>query len=143
MIGRAREACGGQDPEPPLILMETDLVELGDLLGGLPLGESRRDDLVLASIDRVLAHVADVGDVLYRDDRVAKMLERPADPVREQVGTQIPEVGRPVDGRAAGVHAHLAGPLGGERQNAPLKGVVDAELHGFPFDEGRPVSAEA
>ena len=116
--------------------MEARLIKLGDLLRGLSLGERGRDDLVLASLDRVLAHVTDVGDVLHRDDGVAEILERPAYPVRKQVGTQISEVGRPVDGRAARVHPHLAGSLGGERDDAPLKGVVNAELHDLPSQRG-------
>ncbi len=116
--------------------METRLIELGDLLRGLPLGERGGDDLVLATLDGVLAHVTDVGDVFHRDHGVAEILERPADPVRKQVGPQISEVSRPVDGRTAGIHPHLAGSLGGERDDAPLKGVVNAELHDLPCPRG-------
>jgi hypothetical protein len=95
--------------------VETGLVELRDLLGGLALGEGRGDDLVLASLDRLLPHVPDVGDVLDRDHGVAEVLERPAQPVREQVGAQVPDVRGPVDRGPAGVHAHLARPFRGER----------------------------
>ena len=136
VIGGARKVRSREDPESSFILMETRLIELGDLLRGLPLGERGSNHLVLATLDRVLAHVTDVGDVLHRDDGVAEVLERPADPVRKQVGAQISEMGGPVDSRAAGVHPHLAGSLGAERDDAPLKSVVDAELHDLPSQRG-------
>ena len=140
MIGGARKVRRRKDPEPTLVFVETRLVELGDLLWRLALGEGRRDDLVLASFHRVLAHVPDVGDVLDRDHGVTEMLERPAQPIREQIRTQVAEVYGAIDRRTARVHAHLAGPLRGDRDDAPLEGVVDAELHGLPCDERRPVS---
>ena len=112
--------------------METDLVELGDLLGGLPLGESRRDDLVLASIDRVLAHVADVGDVLYGGDPVPEELERPPQPVREQIRAQVSKMDGAVHRGSARVHAHLAGALRRERDDPALERVIDPKLHRSP-----------
>ena len=71
MIGGARKARSREDPESSFILMEARLIKLGDLLRGLSLGERGRDDLVLASLDRVLAHVTDVGDVLDVSDGVS------------------------------------------------------------------------
>src|SRR5438034_5465168 len=85
VIGRAREVGRRKDAQTPLVAVKTRFVELGDLLRRLALGEGGGNDLVLAPLDRVLPHMPDVGDVLDRDDGVAEVLERSAEPVREQV----------------------------------------------------------
>ena len=64
------------------------------------------DDLVLAPVEQLLAHVADVGDVLDVAHRVAARAAAAAQPVGEQVRAQVAQVDRAVHGRAAGVHAH-------------------------------------
>ena len=136
MIGRAREVRSGKDPQPPLVLMEGGLVKLGDLLRRLALGESGRDDLVLTAIHRILTHVSDIGHVLHRRHGVPEEGQRASQPVSKQVRAQVAEVDWPVHGGPAGVHADLAGPLGGERNDVALERVEDVKLHGLPLAKG-------
>jgi hypothetical protein len=60
----AREDGGGEDVEGGLVAEEGVSVEGGDVLRGLARSAGGGDHLVLAAIEDVLAHVADVGDVL-------------------------------------------------------------------------------
>ena len=56
-------------------------VELGDLGRRLSLLDGGGDDLVLAAFEHLLAHVADIGDVLNVDDVHALGGKNAADPV--------------------------------------------------------------
>ena len=133
VLGGAREVRRRQDPDTPLVLTERPLVAPRDLLRRLPFGERRGDHLVFPAVDRVLAHVADVGDVLHRGDLVAEAGERAAEPVGEEVRAEVPEVDGAVHRRPAGVHADLARALRAERDDLALQRVVDAELHQLPL----------
>src|SRR5207245_10061686 len=85
--------------------------------------------LVFPAVDRLLAHMANVGDVLHRGDLVAEAGERTAEPVGEEVRAGVPEVDGAIHRRPAGVHADLARALRAERDDLALQRVVDAELH--------------
>src|SRR2546428_700508 len=92
--------CGKMLSTPPVcrskrspryfVLTNRPLVAPRDLLRRLPFGERRGDHLVFPAVDRVLAHVADVGDVLHRGDLVAEAGERAAEPVSEEVRAKVP-----------------------------------------------------
>ena len=120
----------------PLVVMKSGRVKCGDLGGRATFLARLGDHFIFALVQALHAHVTDIGDVLDRDDGVAEVLERSADPIREEIGAQIPEVHRAVHRGTARIHAHLAGPLGGDRDDAPLEGVVDVELQGPPLPSG-------
>jgi hypothetical protein len=66
-------------------------------------------------------------------------LERAAQPVREEVRPEIPEVDGPIDGRTAGVHADLARHGRDEWLDAAAERVKEA--HRLPFDKGTTAAA--
>ena len=82
-------------------------VEVGDLGRRLALGLGGKLDLVLAvdGVELVVAHVADIGDVLDVAHLVAEVLERSVQQVAEQVRPQVADVRVLVDRAAAGVDA--------------------------------------
>jgi hypothetical protein len=85
-VRRGPRVCRrGQDAELAFVITEGRLVELRDLARRLARGEGRRDDLVLATVDRVLTHMPHVGDVLHGDDAMAEQLEGPPQPIGEQI----------------------------------------------------------
>ena len=89
----------------------------------LPRLQGCLDDLVLALVHQLLAHVAYVGDVLDVDDLVALDLQGPAHPIRHEVGTEVPDVDGAVDCGPAGVHANGARLVETDLLNLPRQGV--------------------
>ena len=143
VIGRARKVRRPKDAQASLVHVEGGLVGLGDLFRRLAGRERRRDHLVLAALHGLLAHVADVGDVLYGGDPVPEELERPPQPVREQIRAQVSKMDGAVHRGSARVHAHLAGALRRERDDPALERVIDPKLHrSSPLKRVRRLSGE-
>ena len=80
-----REVVCRDDVELAFVAQEAGGVCLGDLRRRLSRRERRRDHLVLALLQRLLAHVADVGDVLDVEYAQALQFQRAPDPVGHQV----------------------------------------------------------
>ena len=102
--GRLREMLGFGYVELPFIPQEALGVELGDLGGGLALGDGRGDNFVLPPLQHLLPHVPDIGDVLRLDYFQPLDLEGAADPVGHQVGPQVSDVRIAVHRGATRVH---------------------------------------
>ena len=104
VLGRAREDVGREDVDERLVVVERGLVCGRDLGGRLVLEARLNEHPVLASIELVVAQVADVGDVLDVEHLDAVIQQHAPDEVREEVAPQVADMGVAVDGRAAGVH---------------------------------------
>ena len=113
--------------------METLFVPGRDLHRRLALRERGRDDLVLAAVDDVLTHVADIGDVLHVCDAPADVLERAAQPVRQEIGAKVAQMDRAIHGGPAGVQPDLAVGQRDERLDAAGERVEETKLHGPPL----------
>ena len=129
MLGGAREDVGRQDVHGSLVGVEGRLVGRGDLGRRLVLETGRDEHPVLAAVESLVAEVADVGDVLHVEDGDAVVQQRSADEVGEEVAPQVPDVGVPVHGRAAGVHAHPPGLDRFDRPDRAAQGVAQAQGH--------------
>ncbi len=112
VVGGPGHDVGQADVDQGLIGQPGIGIELGDLGRRLPLLERRQHHPVLAGIGLVVAHVADIGDVLDVEHLVSEVVERPAQEVAEQVRPQVADMGVSVDRAAAGVDRH---PAGGDR----------------------------
>ena len=110
-------------------------VELGYFLWGFALGQSGGNHLVLTLLQHLLAHVAHVRDVLHLDDAEALYLKRPAYPVGHEVGAHVPQVGKSVYGRPAGVHPDNPRLQGLQLLRLSGKGVVKSHNHAPPVTE--------
>jgi hypothetical protein len=64
MLGGAREDVGGQDVQAPFIVQKLVRIASSDLARRDAGVQRLGDDLVFASVEQLLAHMADVGDVL-------------------------------------------------------------------------------
>ena len=142
VLGRAREDVGRQDVHERLVGMERRLVGVGDLGGRLLLEPGRDEHPVLAAVEALVPQVPDVGDVLDVEHVEPVVDEGPADQVGQQVRAQVPDVGVPVDGRAAGVHPDTPGLERHDRLDGPGQGVAEAQGHPDIVARGRrPASA--
>ena len=129
MLGRPREDVRGQDVDGCLVRVERGLVRGRDLGGGLVLEAGRDEHPVLATVEPLVAQVADVGDVLDVEDLEAVVQQDPADEVREQVAAQVADVRVAVDRGAAGVHPDATGLDRLDRSNGAAEGIAKAQGH--------------
>src|SRR5438874_11697788 len=84
--------------------MECLGVELRDLQRGLALFASLSQYFILAAINRLLAHMTDIGDIFDVQYLKATILEVAAYPVGHGKGAQVANVDVPVDG---GPHEYI------------------------------------
>ena len=85
VIGGLGEFVGGLDAQLILISPEALSVELGDLCGRLSLLDRGGDDLVFTAFEHLLAHVADVCNVLDVNDVESLRGQDTPDPVGHEV----------------------------------------------------------
>ena len=111
--GRGLDDVGALDVELAAVLEERVGVVLRDLHDGLVLAAGALEHLVLALVG-VGCQVADVGDVHDAVDVIAREAQVLLEHVLHDIGAEVADVGKVVDGRAAGVHLHMAGGVGGE-----------------------------
>ena len=105
MLGRAGEDVRRQDVDRRLVGVEGGFVGVGDLGRRLVLESGGDEHRVGATIESLVAQVADVGDVLDVQDVDAVVEQDAADEVGQEVAAQVADVGVAVDGRSAGVHS--------------------------------------
>src|SRR5262249_25095716 len=121
VLRRPREVVDAGDAQP----LEVVLVVGGDALGQLlpidVLPGGLVDDLVI-----------DVGDVDDEGHLVANVRQVAFDGIEDDRADHVADVAGFVDGRAAQVHADLAGPDGAELFLLPGQRVVDAQGHVGP-----------
>ena len=72
--------------------------------------------------------MTDVGDVHDAVDVIAREAQVLLEHVLHDIGAEVADVGKVVDGRAAGVHLHMAGGVGGELRF--LEGGSIIQIHG-------------
>ena len=102
---------------------------VGDFARRLMLGARGLLDLVLARV-RIVGHMAHVGHVHHVLDPIAVELERALERVAEEIRTQVAEMRGQIDGRPAGVHAHVGRMLRLELFDAAAERIIDVErLH--------------
>ena len=104
-VGGRLHHVGGLDVQLGAVGEEGVGIEPGDLHDGLmlPLGALEHLILALVGIGGQVAHVGNVHDPLHVIANVAQVLLQH---VLHDVGTQVADMGKVVDSRAAGVHLH-------------------------------------
>ena len=88
-------------------------VKLGDLHDGLVLPAGALEHLVLPGV-RVRTQVAHVGDVHHPVHIIARPAQELLQHILHDIGAQVPDVGKVVHRRAAGVHLHTTRDMGGK-----------------------------
>ena len=120
-------------------------VKLGDLHDGLVLPAGALEHLVLPGV-RVRTQVAHVGDVHHPVHIIARPAQELLQHILHDIGAQVPDVGKVVHRRAAGVHLHTTRDMGGKGLFlwvAELYNSITENLHCFSFvwaAFGRPLS---
>ena len=125
----ARELVGRQEVDQRGVGVEGGLVGVRDLAGAAALEAGRNEHRVLLAPSRVGPQVADVRDVLDMEDLDAVVQHGAPDQVGEQERAEIADVGVPVDGRAARVHAQPAGLDRLDGHDRPRQRVPESEGH--------------
>ena len=102
-------------------------VELGNLHDGLMLTLGALEHLVLAlvGVGGQVAHIGDVHDAVHIVSGVAKVLLQH---ILHDIAAEVADVGKVVDGGAAGVHLHMAGGVGLELLFLVGGGII--QIHG-------------
>ena len=129
VLGRPGEHVGREDVHGRLVGVEGSLVGVGDLGGRLVLEPGGDEHPVLASIEALVAEMADIGDVLDVENRDSVVEEDAPDQVREEERPQVPDMRIAVDGRAAGVHPDPLAVGRLDRVDGPGEGVSETKGH--------------
>src|SRR5436305_7329741 len=115
--------------------MECLGIELRDLQRGLALFASLGQYFILAAIDRLLAHVTDIGDIFDVQHLKATILEVAPYPVGHGKGAQVADVDIAVDSGATRIHLDFASLYRNNLFNASSQSIVDSHdgVYDFPW----------
>ena len=126
-LAGAGEDVRGQDIELLLVFQECGGVEAGDLRRRLPFGQGGGDHLILAALQHLLSHVSHIGDVLNVAHAIAAGLQKASQPIGDQVGAEVADVGMAVHRGSTGVNLYQPRLQRRERFLAACESVVQAE----------------
>src|SRR5207302_1060531 len=130
VVRRAWEHVGPQNIDALFVPEELVRIAACDVRGRETGAQGFGNDLVLAAIQQLLAHVAHISDVLDMPDAVSQSAQQPLQGISQHIRPQIAKVHGAVHSRPAGIDTYIALRIERNRLDAPRGGIVQAHLPG-------------